>query len=233
MKIKVLFAAVLCSGALSVSAQESMFGGRYSNYEVDFTSLGISVQTDRANSIGLFGSHRSGPLVFSGYVDHDFDADVGLFDFFDVASFERDRAEVSLGYGITDFVDLEGALRYDAITVGVADFFTESATADVEGAQLGIGASFHSSPDARYGWLVRARYYFGEVDVTDFASLDVSTIRLEASFPIRIPDTPWVIVPGVEWEQFETDDQFFSSGFLLDIESNRFMIGLAYDFGGK
>lgn len=206
------------------------FGGRYSNYQVDVSIIELGIDADRASSVGVIGSWESGPLVFRGFVDHDFEANFSLFDFLEIVDYERDRAEVSIGYRITDNLDLEGVARYDSIDVGVGDLFGDDLTASFDGAQIGAGVTFQSSPDAAFGWRLTGRYFVGQVDVEEFDSVDVNTLRLEAAFPIRITDTPWTILPGIEYEQLETDDQFFSEGFLLDIEGNRFFIGLLYEF---
>ena len=209
---------------------ESRIGGRYSNYSIDLGLLGFSIDTERESSLGVVGQFESGPIIVKGFYDHDFEAGVSFFDLFnlDLATVQRDRAEGSIGWRVADFITLEGAVRWEDLSARTG--FFDIGDASLSGAQFGFGGTAHSKPDADFRWFVTGRYFVGSVDVNDIGgtgidgSIDTNGLRFEVGVPISVGDSSWVVVPGFEYERFETDTS------LIEVESNRFMIALQYAF---
>ncbi|MBW3563410.1 MAG: porin family protein [Acidobacteria bacterium] len=225
-------AGVFLIGMLAVPAvAENRAGGRYSNYATDLGIIGFSIDTERESSLGILGQFESGPIIIKAQYDHDFEAGLGFLDFInlDLATLQRDRFEGSVGWRVADYLTLEGAGRYDSLTAS-SGIFGGFDDVTLDGGQFGFGATAHSAPADDFRWYVTGRYFFGSVDIDNIAgtgldgSIDTNGLRVEIGVPIGISDSQWVVVPGLEYERYETDSS------LIEIESNRFFIALQYAF---
>lgn len=223
-------AGVFLIGMLAVPAvAENRVGGRYSNYATDLGIIGLSIDTGRESSLGVLGQFESGPIIVKAQYDHDFEAGLGFFGFLDLATLQRDRFEGSVGFRVADYLTLEGAGRWDSLTAS-SGIFGGFDDVTVQGPQFGFGATAHSAPGDDFRWYVTGRYYFGSLDVDNIAgtgfdgSIDTNGLRLEIGVPFGIGDSQWVVVPGLEYERYETEAS------LIEIESNRFFIALQYAF---
>lgn len=208
-------------------AQQFTIGGKYSNYDTDLNVGGFGVDSDRENSLGLILEYRSDRFVVKGQLDHDFESGLGAFDFFDLADYSRDRIEFSAGYGATPFLDIEIAVRIDSLSVG-SFFLFDVGDFDMDQEAFGAGITLHSNPRDEFGYFLTGRAYIGnaEFDLGLGADVDTTGLRIEAGLPIRIGDSRWKVIPGVEWERFETDEVFSFEGF--EFETNRLVLSFVY-----
>ena len=215
---------------LTVSAfgQQFSIGGKYSNYETDLGVAGGSVETDRENSLGFIVEYRKDQFVLKGQLDHDFESGIAVFDLFDLVDYSRDRIEFSAGYGVTPNVDLDIAVRIDSLTVDTflfEDFFGDTS---LDQEALGAGVTFHSDQEAELGFFLMGRAYVGtaEFDAGLSADVDTTGFRIEGGIPIRLGESGWKVVPGIEYERFETDDVIGIEGF--ELETNRLVLAFIY-----
>lgn len=227
--MKKISTAVICLFlAFPLFAQDLAIGGRYSNYSSDISGAGFSLDTGREGSIGFLMEYRLENIVLRGQLDHDFESGLGLFDFFDLADYSRDRFEFSVGYAVIPRLDLELAVRFDSVSVDsflFGDFFGGSS---VDHEAIGFGLHAHSDPWVPVGWFVSGRFYIGSVDLgSGISSQDSTGVRLEAGLPIALGESNWRIIPGIEWERIETKDVAVGFGGF-ELETNRFILGFAY-----
>lgn len=213
--------------AASAFGQQFTIGGKYSNYETELSVGGGGFDTDRQSSLGFILEYRNERFVMKGVLDHDFESGIGL-DFFDLADYSRDRIEISAGYGVTPNLDLDFAVRIDSLSVDSFLFDDFFGGTDLDQEAVGVGATFHSEADAEVGYFLMGRAYIGnaEFDLGVDVDADTTGFRIEGGVPIRLGSTNWKIVPGVEWERFETGDFLGSDGF--EFETNRLVLAFTY-----
>ena len=226
MKRIAMMVVCLIAG-LPAIAQEFTIGGKYSNYETELNLGGAGFDTDRESSLGFILEYRNDRFVMKGQIDSDFESGIG-FDFFDFADYSRDRIEVSAGYGVTPNLDLDFAVRIDSLSVDTGLFDEFFGGTDLDQEAFGVGVTFHSDPDAEVGYFLMGRGYVGSAEFDIGLSTDVDTtgFRIEGGVPIRLGESGWKIVPGVEWERFETDDILGADGF--EFETNRLVLAFTY-----
>ncbi len=224
---RIAMAFVCVVVAVSAYGQEFTLGGKYSNYETELSVGGEGFDTDRQSSLGFIVEYRNQGFVMKGQLDHDFESGLG-FDFFNLADYSRDRIEVSAGYGVTKNIDLDFAVRIDSLSVDTFFFDDFFGGTDLDQEALGAGVMFHSDPAAEFGYFLMARGYVGsaELDLGVGADVDTTGFRIEGGIPISLGESGWKIVPGIEWERFETDDILTIEGF--EFETNRLVLGFTY-----
>lgn len=231
MKRVALAFASLVLLALPASAQFTI-GGRYSNYSTEIGSFDFNFDTGRDSSFGVVGVYRNGRLVLNGQFDHDLQNGIGITDILpiDVAEYSRDRGEFAVGYSIIPNLDLEAGVRTEKITVGGSSFFGQDFFSDlsIDHQALLFGANAHSTTIRPVGWYVSARGYVGTAKFDDFGigvDDDTTGYKIEAGIPIALGLSGWEISPGFEYERIESDKLDFK------IDTNRFLINVAYTFG--
>ncbi|MDX1583380.1 MAG: hypothetical protein R3338_07230 [Thermoanaerobaculia bacterium] len=223
---KAILSVVCLMLASSVFGQQFSIGGKYSNYETELSAAGASIDTDRENSLGFVLEYRNERFVLKGQLDHDFESGLGVFDVFDLADYERDRIEISAGYGVTPNIDIDFAVRIDSLQIDTFFFDEFSEATDMDQEAIGAGLTFHSDPAADFGVFLMGRGYIGNAEFGIGPDVDTTGFRIEGGLPIRIGGGNWRIVPGVEWERFETDDILSVEGF--EFETNRLVFSFIY-----
>lgn len=219
-----LVCLMLATGAF---AQQFTIGGKYSNYETELSIAGGGYDTDREGSLGFLLEYRNDRFVLKGQIDNDLESGLA-FDFFDFADYERERIEISAGYGVTPNLDIDLAVRLDSLSVDGLFFDEFFGGADMDLEAIGVGAHFHSDPRADIGFFLMGRVYTGnaEFDLGVRSEVDTTGFRIEGGFPIRIGESNWHVVPGLEYERFETDDIAGEDGF--EFETNRLVLAFTY-----
>lgn len=233
-RIPLLFAAALIAITTTpIFSQTFTLGARYSNYSTEIQAEALeffTLDTGREGSFGIFGEYRAGRVVLNGAYDHDSSSVALSFLPIDLAEYSRNRFEGTVGYAVTQFMDIEGGVRIDAIEFGGPIFFSQDLELDHQALVLGI--NLHTTSNRPIGWYGLARGYIGTADLNVLgvtADTDTTGFRVETG--IKIPlGTNWLIIPAVEFERIETDrSNFLDPG--IELESNRLLLMAAYSFG--
>jgi hypothetical protein len=210
-------------------------GPRVSNYSTDIDYAGLSIESGRQSSFGLAGELRNNHFVLDFLYDHDPEDGVSVVDILPIefGKFSRDRAEVTIGYSIAPMFDVQGGVRVDQISLGGealgGDLFDGQ---DVEHQALTAGVKFHT-PDRRgaVGAYLLARGYLGTMDFGNDGffdnndngeQMDSTGYRAEAGVSIPLGSSNWSLVPAVEIERIQTDDDF------LNLDTNRVLLSFVY-----
>ena len=230
----VLASAVSIRADLDPAPQDKRGGGfsigpRFSNYstEADIDIGGID--TGRENAFGFVAGYRSGQLVFDLQLDHDPENGISLIDLLpiDFADYERDRFEVTAGWAALPALDLQAGFRFDTFNLG-GGFDVSSSS--LEHSALAAGIHVHTPKNEPFGVYGLVRGYIGELqdDDADFGNrneMDTAATRIEGGIILPIGESPWRVVPGVEFERIEAED----AG--ITFETNRFFVNVIYTFG--
>ena len=209
-------------------------GPRISNYSTDVDYAGIEIDSGRQSSFGLTGDYRNGAFVLDFLYDHDPENGISVVDLIPIefGDYSRDRAEVTIGYSIAPMFDVQGGVRIDQISLGGratgGGFFDGQ---DVEHQALTAGVRFHTvdRPGA-LGAYVLGRGYLGTTgfgdggffDDSNDNQIDATGFRAEAGVSIPLGNSNWRLVPAVEIERIETDNDF------LRLDTNRLMLSFIY-----
>jgi hypothetical protein len=212
------------------SAQSSLIiGPRYTNYSTDVDVGLFTVKSGRQSAIGFSGEYRSGVFVLDFMADHDPENGVSFADLIplDLANYERDRGELTIGYAALPFLDLQAGARLDSISVGgsVTGIFNGI---DVDHQALVAGVKIHSEDMRRFGAYGLARGYVGSAKTDDLGvrtNADTTGWRVEGGLMIPVGDSSWAVVPAVEYEHIEAND------LGLKLDTNRFLLGFVYRSG--
>jgi hypothetical protein len=244
---KTLLAVALLSIASTLSAQSMItttprrtygvttadgfrIGPRISNYATDIDFEIFTVDSGRQLSFGLAGDYRSGQFVLDFNWDHDPENGLQITDFLpiDFERYSRDRGEVTIGWAAIPYLDFQGGLRFDSITLGDTGvgggFFGGD---DFEFQGIGGGIKLHTATNRPFGVYGVLRGFIGTVDEGDGGfgtQVDATVYRAEGGFVIPIGESNWSAVPGIEFETFDTE------GNLLTLETNRVFVNVIYQF---
>ena len=206
-------------------------GPRLSSYSTDFEGDLDSFKTGRQSAFGLVGDYRSGQFVLDFSFDHDPENGIRLTDIvLDVGEYSRDRGEATAGFAVAPFLDLQGGIRFDTIRVGGASFLGVNFgdTLDIDHQALTAGARIHSGDGEPVGFYLLGRGYIGSAKfdiIGDDVDTDTSGFRAEGGISIRLGQSNWSVVPGLEYEHLETDD------FDVRLNTNRFFLNFVYRTG--
>ncbi|HXG58011.1 MAG TPA: hypothetical protein VNL91_03220 [Thermoanaerobaculia bacterium] len=223
-----LASAVIAAPAL---AQTSTFtiGPRYSNYDTDVDLGIVGVDTGRQSAFGLTGDYRSGAVVFDFMFDHDPENGISIIDILplDVATYERDRGEMMVGYAALPSLDLTLGARFDTATFGtgtfdIGDLFSG---ADFDHQAIALGVNLHSPSRRPIGVYAQLRGYIGSGKIEESGvrlSSDTTGFRVEGGVLIPIGESSWSVAPAVEWETLEADD------LGLKLNTNRLIVAFVY-----
>lgn len=210
---------------------ELSIGPRISSYSTDVDGGLATLKTGRQSSFGVVGEYRNGQLVLDFNYDHDPENGIRLTDLlFDVGNYARDRGEFTVGYAIAPVVDLQGGVRWDTIRIGGASIFGTTFLSDLnlDNQALTAGLKLHTGDGQPVGFYVLGRGYLGSAkfDIQGaHVNTDTTGYRGEAGVSIRLGQTAWHIVPGVEYEHLETKD------YNLRLNSNRAFLNFVYRSG--
>lgn len=207
-------------------------GGRLSNYSTDVEAGPAPLETGRQSSFGVVGDWRSGKFLLDFSFDHDPQNGINLSNIIiDTGNYERDRGEATIGFAVAPILDLQGGIRFDTIRIGGASFFgTPFLThLDIDHQALTGGVKIHSADQmAPVGFYVLGRGYLGTAQFK-IAGPNVNTdsfgVRAEGGVTIRLAESNWWVVPGLDFEQLETDE------FDIRIKTNRVFINFVYRTG--
>lgn len=203
-------------------------GPRYSNYSTDVDVAILTVDSGRQHSFGLVGDYRSGAFVLDFNFDHDSENGLQLSDLlpFDFASYERDRAELTVGWAALPVLDLQAGFRLDSFTVGGEGFgggFFSGESLSHSG--IVVGVHVHTPTRRPFGLYGTARALIGTMEFDDIGlSQDATGWRAEGGVEIPIGDSQWHAVPGLEIERLQAD------GLGINIDTNRFFVNFVYSF---
>ena len=214
------------TGARSGTDGAFSIGPRYSNYSTD-VDVGIeTISSGRQHSFGIVGGYRSGSFVLDFLADHDPENGVDIIDIFPgVESYTRDRAEVTVGWSVLPVLDLQGGVRIDEVEIagfGLSNDFFDVENFDFQG--LVIGANLHTPQAQQFGAYGLGRWYQGTGEFADAPenNYDTSGWRFEGGVIIRIGQSNWSAVPGLEREHLEIE----GGGFQMD--TNRFFVNFVW-----
>jgi hypothetical protein len=206
-------------------------GPRVSNYATDIDFEIFTVDSGRQLSFGLAGDFRSGAFLLDFNYDHDPENGLQITDFLpiDFGRYSRDRGEVTIGWAAIPYLDLQGGLRFDNITLGGSTFGDDDffGSEDFEFQGIGGGVKIHTATNRPFGVYGVLRGFTGTVDTggSGFGSqIDATVYRAEGGFVIPIGESNWSAVPGLEFETFDTE------GNLLTLETNRVFVNILYQF---
>ena len=240
---RVFLTAVLLAAAATANAQihritttRSPFGTssfsvgpRISNYSTDIGAGPAPVETGRQSSFGMVGDWRSNNFVLDFWFDHDPENGFDLSDIvIDTGNYARDRGEATIGYAIAPVIDLQGGIRFDTVRIGGASFFGAPFLThlDIDHQALTAGLKIHSADTmAPVSFYALGRGYLGTAQFK-ISGPNVNTdsfgFRAEGGVNIRLAESNWWVVPGLEFEQIETDD------FDVQLKTNRFFLNFVY-----
>jgi len=214
--------------AVPAFAQFSI-GPRLSNYSTDFDTVGTKLKTGRQSAFGAVGGYRAGAFVLDFNYDHDTSNGINPTDIIlAVGDYQRDHGEVTGGFSVTPFLDLQGGVRIDSVRVGGVAFFGNNIASDLdfEHQALTAGVRVHSADSAPAGFYLVARGYLGTAKFDNNTSgrvdSDTTGWRGEFGVPIRIGQSNWSVAPGIEYEHIQTKD------FDVRLNTNRLFLNFVY-----
>lgn len=207
-------------------------GPRYSNYSTDIDVEIITIESGRQSAFGLVGSYRGGGLVLDFLFDHDPENGLQFTDLLpiELGRYSRDRGEFTIGWAAVPYLDIQGGVRLDSISIGGRAFgFELFDSVDLDHQALVLGVGLHTADDRPFMVYGTGRAYIGSADFGgDFlgvsTQMDTTGMRLEGGVMIPVGDTQWRVVPGFEYEYLETDNNLFR------FDTNRFFINFVYKF---
>ncbi len=240
---RLLVMAVLIVCAASAEAQiqritrtRSGYGGtsafsigpRLSNYSTDVDAGPAPLKTGRQSSFGIVGDYRTGTFVLDFLFDHDPENGISLTDIIvDTGNYERDRGEATVGFAVASVLDLQGGVRLDSIRIGGASVLGTAFLTDlnIDHQALTAGIRLHSGDHTPVVFYLLGRGYLGSAKF-DVRGLDVNTdtsgFRAEGGLNIRLGESSWWVVPGLEYEHLETDE------FDIRLNTNRVFLNFVY-----
>ena len=226
--LALLFAA---SSAVAQSTGNSGFsiGPRISNYATRFNAGDTAVKTGRQTGYGVVGDYRQGDFVLDFMWDRDPENGLRLTDLIiDLGRYERTRGEATIGYAFSPSFDLQAGGRYDKFKLAGAAFFGNPFFSDLEVNHQAFttGIHLHTRDFESVGYSLLGRAYYGRADfnVAGPGVDDPSTygVRFEGAVSIRLSDSQWYVVPGLEYEKLTSEDE------VLDLDTNRLFVKLVY-----
>ncbi|HWS73173.1 MAG TPA: hypothetical protein VN605_13735 [Thermoanaerobaculia bacterium] len=232
-RVFTLLAAILLLSAITASAQ-SVFsiGPRISNYstriEGDPTT---TLRTGRQTAFGLVGDYRNGNFDLDFAYDRDSSNGASITDIFvDTGDYQRNRGELAIGYSILPVLDLQGGARIEQIRFGGFSLFGNAIGSDLtmDHQALVAGIRLHSTTMNPAGFYLIARGLVGTAKFDDNANTqkDTSGWRAEVGIPIVLGASNWHLVPGAEYEKFDT--KTFGLGQKLRLDSNRVFLNFVF-----
>ena len=219
---------ILVTLVCSPMAAQQTFGLKLGAYSTEIDIGSSALDTDRANTFGLFYEWRNPHLVVRASADFDQEADAS-FTAGATSKFSRDRFEVLVGYPGTTFMDLEGGIRIDSFD---ATSFTipggSTGRVGMDRQALVLGLHFHSQRDQRLAWYGIVRGYLGTMDISGVKDQDTSGYLVETGLPILFGNG-WAVTPGVELERISTD-QVAGDNTSLDFTTDRIFVSVSYTY---
>lgn len=228
-------AALLLLGATAASAQsQSVFsiGPRISNYSTRVEGgPTTTLRTGRQTAFGLVGDYRNGNFNLDFSYDRDSSNGAALTDILiDDGDFQRNRGELAVGYSILPVLDLQGGVRFEEIRFGGFSLFGAPIGSDLNMDHQALvgGIKLHSTSMNPAGFYLTARALVGTAKFDDNGDTerDTSGYRAEVGIPIALGSSNWHIVPGAEYEHFDT--KTFGLGQKLDLNSNRVFVNFVF-----
>lgn len=204
-------------------------GPRLSNYSTHFDAGLTSLKTGRQTGFGVVGDYRAGAFVLDFMWDRDPENGIQLSDIIvDFGNYERDRGEVTVGFAIAPNLDLQGGIHYDEFRLGGGSFFGNDFGSDlsVQHEALVAGITLHNGDLQPVGFSLAARGLLGTADLNltgpNTNDVDTRGFRAEANLSIRIGESQWYAVPGIEYEKITSDED------VIDVDTNRLFIKFVY-----
>lgn len=226
-------AALTLLGATAASAQVFSIGPRISNFSTRVEGSPETLRTGRQTAFGLVGDYRNGRFDLDFTYDRDDSNGAGITDIIiDASDFQRNRGELAVGYAITPVLDLQGGVRYEELRFGGFGLFGNSVFSDMTMKHQALvgGIKLHSATTTPAGFYVIARGMVGTAqfdnDVDNGADRDTSGWRGEVGIPIALGSSNWHLVPGAEYEHFDTKAPAIGPRIRLD--SNRFFVNFVF-----
>jgi hypothetical protein len=222
MRKTALLAAAAAMMAASPAAAHGYLGLSYGNSELDL--MGTSADLDQLRVDGAFGfsGERWGAQI--GADIGNVDGDAGDDDFYALnGHLFYQGGSWRLG-GLVNLTEIDDASETVYGLEGMfdvtpnANLWASATLGDVEGdvdlSNFDFGGNFYATPNVRLG----ANFGFGEIDST--ASVDTTSYGINGEFqPFSMP-----LSFTASWSAFEIDD--------VDVESNHFLVGVRWNFGG-
>ena len=226
-------AALTLLAATAASAQVFSIGPRISNFSTRVEGNPVeTLRTGRQTAFGLVGDYRNGRFDLDFSYDRDDSNGAGITDIIiDASDFQRNRGELAVGYAITPVLDLQGGVRYEELRFGGFGLFGNSVFSDMTMKHQALvgGIKVHSATNTPAGFYVIARGMVGTAqfdDTNNTPDRDTTGWRGEVGVPIAIGSSNWHIVPGAEYEHFDT--QSFGAGQRIRLDSNRFFVNFVF-----
>ena len=216
---------IFLAAAADAQTSHSSFsiGPRLSSYSTDIDSDFTSLKTGRQTAFGLVGDYRTGHFVLDFQWDHDPSNGIHLTDLLVTDDYDRDRGEVTIGYAISPLLDLEGGFRTETISLGSVAFF---GTDFFDHQAITAGIHLHSDLRQPVRFHFKARGYFGSAKIDNQFDArresDTNGWRAEGAVEIRIGESKWSAMPGIEYEKIDAND----AGLRLN--TNRFFVNVVY-----
>jgi hypothetical protein len=213
------------------SSSTFSIGPRISNYSTDIENGPGTIKTGRQSSFGLVGDFRTGSLILDFVYDHDPQNGFSITDIIvDTGNYQRDRGEGTIGFAVAPVLDLQGGFRVDSTRVGGASVFGNPFLTDlsIDHQALTAGVRIHSDDRQPVAFYVLGRGYIGSAkfDIRGLhVNTDTSGYRGEAGLNIRIGDSAWSVVPGIEYEHIETKD------YKIQLNTNRAFLNVVFRTG--
>lgn len=228
-----LAASVVLLGATAASAQ-SVFsiGPRISNYSTRVEGDPLTtLRTGRQTAFGLVGDYRNGNFNLDFSYDRDSSNGTSLTDILvDDADFQRNRGELAIGYSVLPVLDIQGGVRIEEIRFGGFSLFGNAIGSDLtmDHQALVAGVKLHSTTMNPAGFYLIARGLVGTAKFDDNADTqkDTSGWRAEVGVPIQLGSSNWHLVPGAEYEKFDT--KTFGLGQKIRLDSNRVFLNFVF-----
>jgi hypothetical protein len=232
-RVLTLFAAALLVAATTASAQ-SVFsiGPRISNYSTRIEGdPATTLRTGRQTAFGLVGGYRNGKFDLDFSYDRDSSNGTNLTDIFiDADDYQRNRGELAIGYAVLPMLDLQGGVRIEEIRFGGFSLFGNPIGSDLtmDHQALVAGVKLHSTTMNPAGFYFIARGLVGTAKFDDNADTqkDTSGWRAEVGVPIALGSSNWHLVPGAEYEKFDTKN--FGLGQKIRLDSNRVFLNFVF-----
>lgn len=216
-------------GGSSSSMDGFRIGPRLSSYSTDLDIDIFTIESGRQMGFGLVGDYRAGAFLIDFNYDHDPENGLQISDFLPIefGQYSRDRAEASVGWAAIPYLDLQGGVRMDKISIGgnaIGGGLFDGEDFDYQ-AIFG-GVRVHSATNRPFGVYGVLRGYSGTVDFGGFglnAQADMTGWRAEGGFIIPIGESQWSAVPGLEYEYLDAES-------TIKLETNRVFVNFVYQF---
>jgi hypothetical protein len=226
--------AVLLAGmATTASAQTSVFsiGPRISNYSTRVEGDPLTtLRTGRQTAVGLVGDYRNGNFNLDFSYDRDSSNGASITDILiDNGDFQRNRGELAIGYSVLPVLDVQGGVRFEQLRFGGFSLFGGSfGDVNMDHQALVGGIKLHSTTMNPAGFYLLARGMVGTAKFDDTANTqkDTTGYRAEVGIPFALGSSNWHLVPGAEYEHFDT--QTFGLGRKIRLDSNRVFLNFVF-----